>query len=283
MVECIICKRTEQEIELHKGIYEDEITDICEKCAGLEAVPLIKKPTQEQLQKADRKYSVRERMEEISGMSKKKPLSMSQMTASKNLKDLKFPEKKQEHESLVSNYYWVVQMARRRKKLSLSQLSERIFIPVEVLGAIEYGQLPENFSSTIKILENALDVKLFKEQPKQVNFIIPDKTPEKKEHELIEQTKQKMQDLEKMPHELYQEKQEGKPGPSKGSPTGEEQPEKSSEIKKDVIKNIASGKFDFSKRKNLDHVTINDLIDMKKQKQKKEMLGDDLDLEIDEV
>jgi len=62
---CTICKKTSEEIKLYSGIKESEMIMICEDCAESEGVPIIKKPSELQLDKADERYSVRERMKEF--------------------------------------------------------------------------------------------------------------------------------------------------------------------------------------------------------------------------
>jgi len=98
-MQCIICKKSEDETDLYEGIYEGKISKICRMCAERENVPLIKKPTQEQLIEADRKYSVNERMKKLAGLEESSnligmPLSKDQSIANKNLAKLRFPVKK---------------------------------------------------------------------------------------------------------------------------------------------------------------------------------------------
>ena len=62
------------------------------------------------------------------------------------------------------------------------------------------------------------------------------------------------------------------------------------ENKKTQLDKLSKGKIDFSQRENLSDITLNDLVDMKQKKEKRKakaredaILGDDLDLEIDEL
>jgi len=238
---------------LYEGIYENRIVYICEECAEKEGVPLLKRPTPEQLEKIDKVDSVKERLNKISGFDKKNA-SQDHLITSENLAKLNIPEKRQEHEDLVENYYWKIQIARRRKKLSLSQLSEKTNIPVELLEAVEKGQLPENFEKIMMVLEEVLGIRIFKRHSEKLIFHLPEKKPEQKEKEIIEQTKEKIKEQEKREEEKLKEK-------------------------KKIIEQIAAGKFDFSKRENLQDITLNDLIELKKQREREEMLGDDLEID----
>ncbi len=65
---CAICGRTEIEAEIHDAIEGDEIKKICEFCAEVNDVVLIKKPTISQLKEADRTLSVIERLSRAAGM-----------------------------------------------------------------------------------------------------------------------------------------------------------------------------------------------------------------------
>ncbi|MDH3353536.1 MAG: hypothetical protein OEL87_03745, partial [Nanoarchaeota archaeon] len=66
------------------------------------------------------------------------------------------------------------------------------------------------------------------------------------------------------------------------------------ELKEEQINRISKGEANFSKRENLSNVTLNDLVEMKKERETREqedkimarkaaMIGDDLDLDIDEL
>ena len=247
-MECAVCGRSQEEANLSEGIYQGEVVKVCEKCAEIEEIPLIKKPTSEQFIEADRHYNVRERMEKISN-KREIPVSKEHEVALKNLGKLKIPLKKQQPKNLVDNYYWEIKMARRRKKFSIAQLSNQIGIPVEVLEAIEKAQLPKNYESTMRILEEILEIKVFKEPNKKLIFHFPEKSKEKKQKEILKNVGEKI---------------------------------KEDKIKKqDAVRDIASGKFDFSRRENLKNVTISDLVDLKKKKEEKEMFGDEIELEGD--
>ncbi len=249
---CGICGKSEEEVFLHEGIYGDKIINVCTQCAESEHVPLIRKPDEEQLQKADEKFSVRERMERMAGLRKNQP-SFEQMTAHANLKRIKLPQKKQESEKLVNNYYWVAGMARKRKKITIAQLSESTGISQETIENIEKGILPDptEIEKIMGNLEIALGIQLLKDRAEDVTFRYPKKT----EAEIIEEAKRNMEKVER----------------------GEILPTSRSQVKE----KIESGEIDFSKKDEIKDVTLSDLIDMKKAREKKEMFGEDIELEED--
>ena len=259
---CVICKQTSDETKLFEGIFKAEMVHICKECAETEGVPIIQKPSEAQLDKADERYTVRERMEIMSGMRDTTEISEDQTITQGNLAKLKIPPKKQFHEDVLDNYYWTLNIARRRKKLTINQLAKQTQIPVETIQAIEKGKIPKDFETIFPKLELYLDVKLLKNHKKNIHFIHPTKD---ETDEILRQVKEKM-DLPKL----------DKP--------------RNIEIKKQQLEKLSKGEIDFSRREQLSNVTLNDLVEMKKQREQKEstrkskaqeeaMLGDDIELE----
>lgn len=236
---CLICGKDEEETEIFEGIYEGEIVDICVDCAELEEVPLIKKPSEEKFNRAMEPKSVKERLEGIKE-DKTRTLSRDQEVANKFLSKIKFPSKRSNPENLVENYYWIIQRARRKKGISLKQIANEIGISEEVLKNVEYGILDKNFELVINQLENILDIKILKRTPEE--------SMRKKVENLIQERK-------------------------------EQNKEEDEEDKKNKIKDIASGKFDFSKRDKINNITLSDLVDLKKKKDKDLLMGDDIEIE----
>ena len=266
-MQCIICSRSEDEAELCDGIYEGEIAKICQECAESENIPLIKKPTSEQILTAERRASVRERMEKLSG--REKPISKEHLIASKNLNKLRLPPRKQYHEKLVDNYDWILKIARRKKKLTINQLSEKTGIPHQILEDFEKAQIPENFEQTAGTLETALNIRLLKEHKLPIHFIHP--TKEEAER-ILEEVREKI-------HKPESESEDSNP--------------KQIKEKKQKIKQIQKGKFDFSRRENIQDITLKDLVDLKREREKKkafekekrehkELFGEEIEIEDEE-
>jgi len=294
---CSVCGKSEEEANLYEGISGGKIVDVCKECAQIEEIPLIKKPTAEQLMTADQKFSVRERMEMISE-KQKSPLSKDQSIARKNIEKLNLPAvKKQEPENLVRNYYWLLKIARRKKKLTVEKLSQDIGIPAEILKSVEEGQLPKNFEPIIKTLESFFGLKLLEEHGVRPKFFVI-KTPEQKEKEILEKTKHAIEHREVNIEKQLEEVQERErpfsaiiEPKTKVEKIVEEAPaedpdqplrlrlEGKGREKSKMLNQIQKGKFDFSKRGNLDNITLSDLADLKKEKEKQEMLGSDVELD----
>jgi ribosome-binding protein aMBF1 (putative translation factor) len=259
MARCTICKKSSEETELYPGILDSEMVMICEYCAEEEGVPVIKKPSEKQLDKADKRYSVRERMERMSGSYKNTEISEDQMITQGNLAKLRAPPKKQYHEEVLEDYSWNLKIARRRAKMSPGQLAKKTETSFETIQAIERGRIPENFREIFPKLESLFGIKLLKSHEPKLNFT----RKRDQEREILELVKLKMKSPE---------------------------PEINLKEKKEQLEKLSKGEADFSKRESMENVTLNDLVEMKRaresrndrrkaKEQEESMLGEDLDLE----
>ena len=246
---CSICKKTSDEIKLFEGIFNAEMINVCENCAEDQKIPVIRKPSESQLEKAEQRYSVRERMERMSGMHDTTEISKDQIVTQGNLAKLRVPPKKQHHEDIEDNYYWALNIARRRAKMTTTQLAEKMQVNSQIIQEIEKGKIPENFEEIFIKLEIYLGIKLLKKNKTKINFI----RSSNKEEEILKTVAEKMKNCET--EDLVQEK-----------------------IQNEEIK--------LSRRENLKDVTLNDLIDRKRAREKyklqakqNEMLGDEIDIE----
>jgi len=265
---CAVCKRESDEVKLFEGILKAEMIMVCEECAESEGVPLVRKPSEDQLQKAEERYSVRERMERISGVREATEISEDQTITQGNLAKLRIPPKKQFHEDVLDNYYWTLNISRRRKKLSINQLADLIKIDANILRSIERGRLPENFEELFIQLESFLGIKLLKNHRQNVSFT---RTIDE-ERQILKSVEEKMIGADSSETDaLLAELESGK---------------------QETVDKIEKGELDFSKRESLQNVTLNDLVEMKKEREKKHIrvkrkiqtdaiLGDDLDIDID--
>jgi ribosome-binding protein aMBF1 (putative translation factor) len=265
MKRCIVCKKENNEVELYEGILENGMVMVCLGCADTENIPIMRKPSEEQLEEADKKYTVRERMERISGARDATEISGDQMVVQGNLAKLRMPAPKEQNEAVLDNYYWKLNMARRRKKLSLTQLSELIKISREDLQEIESGKIPVNFEELFLKLESFLGIKLLKNHDKRIRFV----RNVDHEREILSKVREKM-----------------------GQGPIEEADQEETKNCEEKLEQIESGEIDFSKRDALKDVTLNDLVEMKKNKerhtkeiknkrQNEAMFGDDLEIEED--
>lgn len=238
---CHICNKSEEGTQYVRGIYEGEVVDVCKTCAAIERIPVLRKATQDQINKANVHYSVRERMERMSNV--KPTMATDQSVARRNLSKLNFPQQRKDQEGLVENYDWKMKTARRRHKLSIAQLALTSGVSAEDIQKLENGQGISGMETAIAKLEVSLGVQLSKYKSK----IQPASFEEPKEEFLMQPEEQIL-----------------------------ELPKKE---KKGLFKRMISGKFDFSKKENIENITLRDLAELKKQREKQEMFGDEVELE----
>ena len=261
MAECAICKKTSEEARLYPGIMQAQMVKICEECAEDQQIPIIKKPSNEQLTQTQKTYTVRERLSRMQGRRETTDISGDQMVTQRNLAKLRSPPKKQHHPEILDNYAWTLQMARRRLKATTSQLALKVGTESHKIRDIERGILPENFKEIFLKLEQTLKIQLLKHHEPKVGFTTPEQA-RNQEKEILRQVAEKMKHPE----------------------TELEEAEELEEIK-EVQQKIEREEIKLSNRKDLQNLTLSDLIDRKRarekyqsQKREAEMFGDDIEI-----
>lgn len=270
---CDICKKQFNEGELYQGVLEDSVVKVCNFCAESENIPIIKKPTSEQLKNADKSYSVRERMERMAGIRNVTDISSDQNTVQRNLSRLRIPDKKQINNEVIYDYNWQIKIARRRKKMTPLQLANQTGIDLKTIESIEQGKLPKNFREILPRLENLFGIKLLKDSHVK---------PRPDERKILEEVGMRMGHKPKQPYE-----EENKSEPEVKS------------ISKEILERhdkIRGEQIDFHERAELQNVNLSDLVDMKREKakrenkyakkdfedQKKEIIDDDIEIDEEE-
>lgn len=254
---CAICKKTDEEVTLYPGITATEMVNVCAECAEDQKIPTIKKPSESQLTQADKTYSVRERLDRMSGRHDATDISKDQAVTQRNLARLRMPKPKQAHPEVLDNYYWTLSMARRRAKMTPSQLAKKMDTSSYTIQEIERGRIPEGFKEIFLKLEAFFGIKLLKVRPQQISFTRKDPNKEK---EILAAVADKM----------------------KSSKTELEEDEEIEETEEKI--DLAEMKL--SRRRDLKNITLSDLVDRKRAREKykmkvqqDEMLGDEIELE----
>ena len=164
MERCARCRIREDEVKLFNAIYEGKMDFLCERCAIIENIPIIRKPDTSQLKESERGIGVYERLRKINGIKLgKKPSSFFREDRLKELE--KNPEKElpeKEKLNLIEHFHWEVMKARRRKGLSQKQLANAISESEIAIQMIEKAKLPENSESLIRKLEQFFRIPLRK-------------------------------------------------------------------------------------------------------------------------
>jgi ribosome-binding protein aMBF1 (putative translation factor) len=261
-MKCEICNKDFN--NLGSAIYKNKVIKICESCSRIENLPKVNKPTQDQLDKANQRYSVHDRMMKMSGLDKLNPVSHDHEIAQRHLAKIKIPEKKQFSDILVPNYDWNIMMARRRRKMTINQLSEITRIPIADLNNMEKGILPKNYDNIARVLENVLNLPLLKETEERMRLMPVRK---KSEEELLRDARERLfgEDIKlNEENEIFRKREEEMREAELEAQAQEEK------IKEEVRNEVKAGKFDFSDKKNLKNVTLNDLVEMKKERERAE-------------
>jgi len=165
MEKCSVCKRTENEVRLFDGVYVNDMSKICERCALTAGIPLIKRPSVNQLRDSEKPYAVRERLMMMNRLKqetkKEKPLA-EQLKELEEKPELEQPSDDELVYNLVDNFHWVLQTARRRRGLTLKQLAEAVKESESALAMLEKKIVPRGSLPLLAALEQLLGVKLIK-------------------------------------------------------------------------------------------------------------------------
>ena len=166
---CSICKTEE---ELVDAIGKEEIVSICRSCAEKNNLPIVQKPTLEQINRSARFRPISERFPTATPIAKNVSIKPKETSASKREIEKMVIQNtsKKDYAELIDNFHWHIQQARRFKKLSQKQLSELIGEPEVLISMAEEAKLPEDYDKLINKLEQFLQIPLRKEPKKAEAF-----------------------------------------------------------------------------------------------------------------
>lgn len=159
---CIRCNQNEEQVRLFDGIYITEAVKICEMCAIIANIPIIKRPTPEQLKASEKNFGVKERLSAMAGIfpEKKQKTKQEELEELEKNKGLVKPEELVF--KLVDNFHWIIQTNRRRKGLTLRQLAETLSESESALKMLERAVVPGKSLDLLGKLEQFFGVELIK-------------------------------------------------------------------------------------------------------------------------
>jgi len=184
---CLVCGISSDITPLFEAISDEEIILVCQDCSIKENLPLLKKPTDEQIKESRTPYSRREVFARISGFKRGQDVIGSVSPEKEQEKDkLKAPEKvtlnylqermirqrealrgiEQSPINLIENFHWNVMRARRLAKLTTKELAERMKEDENSIKMLEEGKIPRGVEPLIKKLEQFFNIQLVKAQIK---------------------------------------------------------------------------------------------------------------------
>jgi len=158
---CVRCGKREDGVKLFDGIYITELVKICEKCSIIASVPIIKRPSAEQLKDSERPYGVKTRLMNLAGLGveqKKSKSALEELREIESRPELEKPESMSF--KLVDNYHWLIQTTRRRKGFTAKQLAEAIFESEAAVNMLENKSVPRNSLQLIRKIEQILNLNL---------------------------------------------------------------------------------------------------------------------------
>ncbi|MDD5012288.1 MAG: hypothetical protein PHQ66_01420 [Candidatus Nanoarchaeia archaeon] len=160
MNECFRCGVSGERVRLHDAISNKGIVKVCSDCANIEKIPIINKPTENQIKEAQRHRTVHERLVGV-GLGKK--LTTSHETTLRDLVDQKFKNRGvQSHPDLIENFHWKIQQVRRAKRITREEFIRGIGESDATVKMVEQGFLPSNDYKIINKIEGFLGINLRK-------------------------------------------------------------------------------------------------------------------------
>lgn len=153
------------------------IVKVCENCLEGENIPIIRKPTEMQMQSINKDEALYNRLARSSGLdaeehkknifgNKQKEELKQQEVTLRDLVDKKFDrfvkEKVPKRDDMIDNFHWIIMRARRNKKMTVTQLAREIGGSEREVKMAEQGVLPEGDYRIVQRLETVLGINILK-------------------------------------------------------------------------------------------------------------------------
>jgi ribosome-binding protein aMBF1 (putative translation factor) len=255
MMKCSYCGKGEEEVRLIDAIASGEIVKVCEDCCKKEEMPVISRPTRDQLRESEKKNNVYNRLKRISGYKEKDEISEKAEEITNPKVDRKVEEETEEEAgNLVENFHWKILMARKKKRMTRKELARELGESETVIRMIENKKFPKDSLILIKKLEQYFGIKLredTEEERERRRLELKEKVDRLRRRQ--EEEREKLEEEGRIKRQIKSGKKEKK-NQEKISGGGEE-------------RRLKELKFD---RKFLNNITIDDLRRMKKKRDRKE-------------
>jgi ribosome-binding protein aMBF1 (putative translation factor) len=173
MERCARCDVNESEIRLFDSIYEGKMASLCERCAIIENIPIIKKPSTNQLKDSENKpptkrFQQKEQQEKTFFINDE--LNQLEQNPEREL-----PEENKLN--LIEHYHWEIMKNRRRKGLTQKQLATALGESEIAIQMIEKNKPPENTERLINKLEQFFQMRLRKVTEMEIYMREKEKQP----------------------------------------------------------------------------------------------------------
>ncbi|MGV8152178.1 MAG: helix-turn-helix domain-containing protein [Candidatus Nanoarchaeia archaeon] len=161
MTECARCGVNGNIIRLYDAIYEGDSASLCERCALIENIPLIRKPNEGQIKESEKDYGVYDRLNRMRGVVPEKKQETTILRD--RLKEIELKPENQAPKSemnLIDHFYWHIMNARRHQGFTQKQLAGHINELETDIQMLERGRFPLNYKRIIYKIESFLKINL---------------------------------------------------------------------------------------------------------------------------
>ena len=174
MTECFKCGVSGERVRLYDAISNRGLIKICEDCASREDLPIVKKPTEEQIveSKTPGSRSVRDRLKNM----QRNNFIIGREPTLRDLVDKKFKTNTfQTPSDLVPNFHWTIQQIRRARKITREQFAKGIGESEATVRMVEEGILPNGDYKIINKIESYLKITLRKGSSEASGIKMPER------------------------------------------------------------------------------------------------------------
>ena len=123
-----ICESCHEEKQLADAIVDGRAEKICNECVFLNRAVVIQRPSKEKLERLDKTFSVRERLEEASGFK--------EMQRAKSMREIS------EETAFPETISYRLRKEREKAGLTQDKLADELGAPFEEIMRVEAGQAP---------------------------------------------------------------------------------------------------------------------------------------------
>ncbi len=170
-MECSQCGANDIYRMYYDVLSPDGVIVLCGKCKAESDYPVLRKKSNFEVQSSEKRQTVYERMQRISGVTPsakpKEDVKMEELN--KNLRKMvennfnkAMSEKTLPTNDLIDNFHWIVMRARRMKKWTMEQLAREIGEPEVAVKMLEQGRISASSPRIVKKVEDCLNVRLRK-------------------------------------------------------------------------------------------------------------------------
>lgn len=182
---CFACKKNSNQVRILDAVKEARSVKVCEGCARIEGVILIRKPSVSQLQGANKTTSVYSRLQRLAGLNQggnttstmaSKPVLDEQRVLNNEFSELSIKKRQEIMQKLkspvilVDHANWIIQKERRNRRLTTKQLADGAGVSEAEIKLIELGKIPTNAREIAEKIEQFFQIRIIKDSLRTPGF-----------------------------------------------------------------------------------------------------------------